>query len=344
MNNSEDRQRALDKIAVAYEKHPVIRAIMQALSPIPVVSIIDSGFVATATRLREERDRAFFEELGKHGTVTDEHLKDKNFVHACISTITAARRTQREEKIKMFARLLANYAKEDTGSKADAFEQQLSVLDELSYLEVEVLMILDHYEQNVPEDTPPNLHRTLTLNGGFWIYFLDEVEARTGTPLPEIPGILERLRRTGLYQPISSGNNNASLHRGHWISDDCGRLTPNFDTLKRWITASEEEQTATSHPASTLFVPSPEGDKEVYFRIALHYSDEEAEVIIQRIGAEMTLYISPFAIPGQGLHGQYDRHRFSVLTTLALSAEQIISHLSKFSEVDLISYDAASIR
>ena len=234
MNDSKEQSNALAKAAEAYEKHPVIRALAQALSPIPGVSIIDAGFQATATRLREERDRAFFEELGRQGTITEEHLKNKDFVHACISTLTAARRTQREEKIKMFARLLANYAKGDMNSTADACEQQLAILEELTYLEIQVLLLIDFYEQTAYPNGP-HPPRSITYNGSFWVELLDNIEDKMRVPFPQIFGLIERLRRTGLFEKIPSSSAHAFEHRGCWLTDEAGRLTPNFDTLKQWI-------------------------------------------------------------------------------------------------------------
>jgi hypothetical protein len=149
---------------------------------------------------------------------------------------------------------------------AEKYEEILAVLDDLSYRDFQVLLILQRFETETPLEEQPcadpgvaKLYRATK----FWEDFSDEVASETGIPsaspqgflciplgaprssvasrpgwspaLPgkdlaqhvlrkctsnEIPGVLERLTRTGLYQT------NRALVSGY--PGDKGSLTPNF--------------------------------------------------------------------------------------------------------------------
>ena len=92
------------------------------------------------------------------------------------------------------------------------------------------MLILNKFEKTIPIEEGKNALMRATA---FWDTFLAEVQRETGIPVAEIPGMLARLNRTGLYQTF------IGTFLGY--SGDIGYLTPNFgkflDALK--VTGSE---------------------------------------------------------------------------------------------------------
>lgn len=129
----------------------------------------------------------------------------------------------------------------------------------------------------------PNCDELQNLNGMFWVPFLDMVEQETGIPLSEIPGVLERLRRSGLYQTWPNSQGGGFLHKGIVIDHDLGHLTANFDVLMHLL--QHETTNLKDNPingTSHLTEPAQRVD-DVYFRISSNYTEEEAERILQSI-------------------------------------------------------------
>jgi len=203
------------ELAKRYEKSPVIRALVQ-LIPLGIGGAADAALTTIISNIREDRARTFFDELAAQGLpLTEKEMQSEDFLHAYFATCKAALNTRRREKIRLFAGLLHNYASNPT--EFEEFEEHLSVLDDLSYREFQVLVILKQYEEANPQRQEEN---ELKRANRFWDGFLAECATKLKIPTEEINGMLTRLNRTGLYQTIVG----AYLD----YSGDRGRLTPNF--------------------------------------------------------------------------------------------------------------------
>lgn len=208
-----------------YPNHPIIRILVQALIP-GLGSILDTALAVSIERLKHERVREFFDELVNQDiTLTEEQIQNEDFLHAYFATAKAALNTRRREKIRLFARLLANYTHSMKPEATDTYEEMLAVLDDLSFREFQVLLVLHRFETRTPisRELETQLSRTQRASE-FWDAFCESVVSEIGIPTPEIPGILTRLTRTGLYQPFLA---NIPGYTG-----DKGGLTPNFFTLQ----------------------------------------------------------------------------------------------------------------
>lgn len=226
--NMEDAMKsAMLKLADSYVKNPLIRALVQLL---PYGSAFDVGLSTTLANIRADRARTFFDELEQTGlSLTEEQIKSEDFLHAYFATCKATLNTRRREKIKLFARLLHNYAANPT--EFEEFEGNLSVLDDLSYREFQVLVILKQYEETNPHRQDDN---ELKRARRFWDDFLDTCAIKLKIPIEEINGMLTRLNRTGLYQTLVG----AYLD----YEGDIGRLTPNFYKFVQKLTAADTDQ------------------------------------------------------------------------------------------------------
>ncbi len=220
MSNSESIQNFIQRLASRYQRNSVIRALVQ-LIPAGIGSAADVAIATRISNIREQRARAFFDELASQDiALTDKQIESDDFLHAYFSTTRAALNTRRQEKIRLFARLFGNYARRTSFVPTDAYEELLTVLDDLGYREFQVLLILRRFEASVSLSEEQNaLQRVST----FWDAFIEAVEAETGVPRTETPGFLARLNRTGLYQTF------VGTYVGY--TGDKGCLTPNFATF-----------------------------------------------------------------------------------------------------------------
>ncbi|MGZ4847083.1 MAG: hypothetical protein ACXV2E_04245 [Halobacteriota archaeon] len=166
----------------------------------------------TVDEIALRRSYVFFKRLdGGGGVIADADFKSSEFVHAFISTINYVSRTRREEKTRLFADLFHGYyLNQRFDEDADIYEEHLKLLEELSYGEFQILIILHDLEQESTEtDTT------------CWIKFLDKLESELHIGREDVPAALQRLTRTGLYE----------TQRGFLTPNDNidrGKLSPNF--------------------------------------------------------------------------------------------------------------------
>ena len=88
------KESALQEIGNAYDKNPIIRALIQiAMSHIPygIGGAIDATLTANIQQMREKRLRTFFDELavGSH-VLTESLIQEEDFLHAYFATLKAA--------------------------------------------------------------------------------------------------------------------------------------------------------------------------------------------------------------------------------------------------------------
>jgi hypothetical protein len=207
----------IESLIEIYEKNPIARFVLQT---IPGISAWDSAFVATVVKLNEKRQRAFFEALPQT-ELTEEQKSSEPFIHAFLKTTSAVQNTQNLEKVRLFANLFANgfihSSHTPSSEEVGKYEEFLSILDDLSVREFQILSILQRHERNNPiADNQNELQRAM----GFWEQFLKDVETEVGVPKEQIRGMLARLNRTGLYETFVG---TAWGYKG-----DKGSLTSNF--------------------------------------------------------------------------------------------------------------------
>jgi hypothetical protein len=148
--------------AELYSEQPLIRALFALASALPLP--IGAGLAAVGKELMDagveemlrERSRAFFDELAiGERYLTKELIQQEDFLHAFFATRQAAMRCRNREKIRRFARLLLTGIKENRLD--DTLEEFISILNDLSTRELEILRILKSFEDSYP-------HRMMNSN------------------------------------------------------------------------------------------------------------------------------------------------------------------------------------
>lgn len=229
----------LEKLAKEYEGNPTIRALIAALSiPCPGLSVADAYLAAAIQDMREERFRTFLEELA-NGTVflTDEVIRDHDFLHAWYCTARAALNTRRKEKIKLFARLLLGAVREHRFD-SDEFEEYLSILDDLSLRELQILLSLKGLEES-PRSQAIVGGKVVPVNDlkhaqVFWDKFAKDAEEKCAVPRHQLGAMLTRLARTGLVEPITGT---------YWnYTGGLFKTTPRLEAFARWLDSEARDQ------------------------------------------------------------------------------------------------------
>ncbi len=219
----------VEGLAKRYKKNFVIRSLVQ-LIPFGIGSAADTTIVTLVENIREDRVRTFFDELAAGKVeLKQELLENEEFLHCYFATVSAALRSYRKEKIRMFARLLKKSTLPDSLSNIDEYEEYLGILDELSYREILVLNLLDKYESKFPQEKDKN---DLERANRFWDEFTKELEESLQVPQDEIDAVLTRLNRTGCYETF------IGTYAGY--TGGKGKLTATYRRLKSLVSESED--------------------------------------------------------------------------------------------------------
>lgn len=195
-------------------------------------NFITSPFIMVADKLRKQRQERLLNELARgEKLLTDKVIRSHEFVSAFMIIHHVVLRTRHEEKIKYFARLLLSGI-ENKKLDTDEFEEFVSILDDLSYREIEILQLLHHFEKNTPADLVDRGNPELKLENSvqiamrFWDQFEDAISNRLGINSEVLISLMVRLQRTGLYR---------MLH-GHWgDKNKHGETTALFENFISWI-------------------------------------------------------------------------------------------------------------
>jgi len=209
-----------------------MRGIVQ-LIPLSIGSCVDVAITTQLDNIMEDRAKTFFDELG-NGSVelTKSLIETEEFLHKYFSTVKAALNTIRREKIVYFARLLKSSIIIGNSRNIDEYEEYLSILDELSYRELGILIRLYHFENLHPNAEGENeLQRTAK----FWDEFCKTIMNEFDIEEDEINSVLVRLKRTGCYMSLI----------GYW--DDEGNKGKTTATFKRLIKMIGEKSTNRLH-------------------------------------------------------------------------------------------------
>ena len=224
MENRSLRERLADK----YDDSALVRGLVQ-LIPAGIGSAIETAFLTLATNLRERRVERLFDALANENlTLTEDSVKNDEFIHKFLVTLAASARTNRKEKIDLFAAFLKNGSSIEVD--ADEFDELLLVLDELSLREFMVLEILDRHERATPRVPGENDLQHANL---FWDSFQAEVVEKLGVPIDAFDPFMTRLVRTGTYETFVGGYMDYTGGKG--------KLTPIYCRLKYLCTHGHSE-------------------------------------------------------------------------------------------------------
>jgi hypothetical protein len=226
-----EEKNALLGFADAYAKNPVLRGLIQ-LIPYGIGSAFDTALTTALMNWREKRFRIYFDELSKGSKVlTEQLIGEEDFLYAYFSTLKASINQNREQKIRLYARFLCNaVALNKIGT--DAFDEFLSILDDLSLRELQILLLLKEIDKSNPPIIQTSSDETESENElqratRYWNLFEHEVERTLLINPQQLRAMLTRLNRTGLYETFT----------GSYIgyTGGMGYLTELFYDFDKWL-------------------------------------------------------------------------------------------------------------
>src|ERR1035437_3810645 len=189
---------ALVRLGQRYEEHPLLKALVKS---VPIAGPFSDAMVGEAITLyTEQRLRTFYDELaeGKF-TLSPDLIKSEEFLFCHFATQRAALRERRQEKVKLFARLLKP-AVASGFKNIDEYEEYMGILEELTYRELVTLITLRKFGEANPAMPGENDLQRATRFGD---EFCAELARKTGIPSDEIDTTLTRLNRTGCYETFT---------------------------------------------------------------------------------------------------------------------------------------------
>jgi len=203
------------KLLKSYEQQPVIRGLIQ-LVPLGIGSAIDTGVAVAFARYEENRLRTFFNELAVgHIELTPEIAESEDFLHAFLATTAAARRTRRDEKIQYLARLLRSTFSESPPQSMDEYEEILSIIEDFSFRELQILALLAKVERETLFQGGEN---DLQRANAIWPKFEALVQQHLGIDSEKLAPMLVRLQRSGCYIEITGAYWDYTGGRGYLSS------------------------------------------------------------------------------------------------------------------------------
>jgi hypothetical protein len=219
----------MEDLSEEYLKFPIIRSLL-SLIPGGFGSASDVLIVERAQKIRARRKRTFFDELAKGAVkLTPELIENDEFLHAFSAAAHAALRARKDEKIRMFARLLINGAVNAEAKSLDDHEEMVSLLDEISFRELEALTIFEDYWESASGDND------LLKVSSFWTDFVADLNSKLNIPEDEASSFMIRISRTGLFTEI--------------ILEDLGERRQGLIGSEDWCRISVGTR-QTSHPFS----------------------------------------------------------------------------------------------
>lgn len=218
---SMDKSKTEMMLLKRYAESP-LRPLMQ-LVRFGIGSAIDVTLLMRLEKIKAKRVEIFFDELQRTiGNIKPELLESEDFIHCFIKTIQLAIDTRRHEKIKMFARLLGSGVRSCGIESVDKFEEYLTLLAELSYMEIQILFQIEKFQDENPEPWT-------STNYMNWNSFTDKLAKSLNLSLDELDMLLMRINRVGCSETfLSSKEENELLVR------KC-QLTSVFMRLKELI-------------------------------------------------------------------------------------------------------------
>lgn len=230
------------KKIIEYYDNPIIRTLIQ-LVPLGIGSAIDVALTETIDGIRTKRAKIFFDELSKGKIeLTEEVIRNEEFLHLYFTTYRAAANTYRKEKIELFARLFKNGTVNRDLKNVEEIEDYIKILESLSYTDIVILREIELFEEKFSNSRGKEVNKEFVEPFDVlpdWHTYLFERIEELGLTQEEFVLRLYRLQSLGLFEKaIEIGDNKVSKFD---TSDFTGRLTPLFHKLFELIKEEEND-------------------------------------------------------------------------------------------------------
>lgn len=166
------------------------------------------GMCADIYKQYQEEKFNFFLEDVKRGTadLSLQNLNDYDILHTAYLTQQALLKIRQQEKIKLLADLFISYCHklqpEHNDPLNDKYELILHLLENISFIEFQILAILYKYEISLGVDSGGTFeteHSFYENQCEIWVQFIDEVKSNLNLSNDEVEAYLQHITTTGLF-------------------------------------------------------------------------------------------------------------------------------------------------
>ncbi|GAB5490625.1 MAG: hypothetical protein Phog2KO_08400 [Phototrophicaceae bacterium] len=226
------------KFTEHYDENPLTALLLTTLSlVVPQIAIGKEAIDRAVTKIQQERFQTLIDELATgEKYLTPEIIETEEFIHSFVVIYRVVMNTYQRQKIRFFAQILLSAVEKDELA-SDRFEEFVRILEDMTYRELELLVLLNQYETNnslesIKEtDSNGNILKEETENDAqraqkFWDTFMND-GCKIFKCEPELLiSVLTGLSRTGLYETFA----------GRFIDyDGQGKITILFKEFTEWI-------------------------------------------------------------------------------------------------------------
>ena len=216
----------IDSLMKHYDKMPVMQSLIELICP--PFSLLNTILSKKMKKIEEKRIKDLFDNLSKgEHRLTPELISSDEFLHCFFITYEATLKTNRSEKISAFAKLLISCTTEKI-SNIDEFEDYFKIIEELSWREIKILIILNEFEEPKRNTyTKPDEIDGYNIAESFWNEFIKKASLEANIPENELRGMLMRLARSGCYEIFTLGGFGGASN-----TNNIGQTTHLFKKLK----------------------------------------------------------------------------------------------------------------
>jgi hypothetical protein len=227
----------MDNISEYYSDNVSLRMLLQ-LDPSGVGSAVDIYLTDIFEKYKKKKVKEFFSKIASGNVfITNEMINSDDFLFAFFSTTNYVLSTSKNEKIALFANLLINGIKSGE-YKNDKYEQYLTIIDEITYLELLILEILYKFEEDNKnlsfgkEEDGKESNKLQKVNS-YWKKFENTINERFNINSDILKDMLTRLNRTGLYETIIGS---------YWdYTGNRGTTTSLYNEFRRFVIDDHKE-------------------------------------------------------------------------------------------------------
>ncbi|MEM7760312.1 MAG: hypothetical protein AAF298_19610 [Cyanobacteria bacterium P01_A01_bin.40] len=235
--STENYSLAMTSLIERYD-HPLVRALMQ-LVPMGIGSSLDVALTETISRIRRERQIAFFDQIAKSTiALKEEDIQSDDFIYGFFAVYKHINNTRYIEKVKLFANLFINGVLTKHIYEHDLFVDYVDILEKLNIRDIFVLKEIENFEQLYTKGELKPKHQDIAQPSDIiphWhTEFMQPIQQKLNIDDAGFKRILLKLIGVGLFERTYFLNTNSTATTvGNY--DLTGILTPTYEEFKRLV-------------------------------------------------------------------------------------------------------------
>lgn len=190
----------IEKLQLAYENDHTVKFLIKST---PLTDFFHELISERVKEIRYQRTKLFFDELNEdNADLSTSTIESEDFLYYFMQSFKYAIGSRREEKVKIFARLLKSGVEHGLSNHFDQFEEYSRNIDQLSYREIMILSEVANIE-SAHSPRPSHHDDYVGWLNSYQNEVLANINERFSIPKDEIPSILESISKSGFLRRCS---------------------------------------------------------------------------------------------------------------------------------------------